>query len=131
MKKFELARSYLQDKTIGWLTGDGLKLVSLERPWLNNAANISCIPEGVYILKRDIEGRHRWYAVQDVSGRSSIEVHAGNTVSDSAGCILLGMSFDADNNISRSIPAMKALLNLVGGDDFILTIRAATADDWK
>ena len=131
MKKFVLARSYLQDKTIGWFTGDGLKLVSLSRPWLNNDVNVSCIPEGVYIVSRDIEGRHRWYAVQDVDSRSNIEIHVGNTVADSAGCILLGMSFDADNNISRSIPAMKALLNIVGSDDFILTIRSATADDWS
>ena len=89
MKKFTLARSYLQDKTIGWLTGDGLKLTSLERAWLNNEPNISCIPEGVYIVKRDTEGKHRWYAVQDVEGRSNIEMHVGNNIIDSAGCILL------------------------------------------
>ena len=130
MKKFELARSYLQDKTVGWFIGEGLKLASLERAWLNNKQDVSCIPEGVYLVNRDEEGKHRWYAVQDVEGRSNIEIHVGNTIDDSAGCILLGMSFDADNNISRSIPAMKALLNLVGSDDFILTIRAATAEDW-
>lgn len=130
MKKFELCRSYLPDRTVGIFKGEDLRLASLERPWFENKINISCIPEGAYLVKRDKHGRHQWYAVQDVEGRTSIELHIGNKVHDSNGCILLGLNFSEKHDINLSSVAMRRLLETVGDDDFILSVRAATASDW-
>lgn len=48
------------------------------------------IPEGVYNATRDRTGRHQYFKVNDVPGRSNIEIHAGNIQDDTIGCIILG-----------------------------------------
>ena len=130
MRVLTLARSYLQDKTVGVLFGDDIRFPVLERPWLNNRVLISCIPEGCYLVKRDKTGRHQYYAVQDVEGRTNIELHAGNKADHSEGCILVGMDFDEQYNLTRSVSAMDKLLFIIGDNDFILNIRAANKDDF-
>lgn len=130
MKKFLLTRSYLADKTVGKLTSKEFTACTLERPWLNNRQDVSCIPEGVYLVKRDKYGRHQWYAVQDVEGRSFIELHIANKVEDLQGCIGLGLGFTDQYNLLSSKRALESLLECVGDNDFLLHIRAATKDDW-
>src|SRR3990172_3391900 len=64
---------------------------SLELPWLNNKRGVSSIPLGTYTLKPRISvkyGQH--FIVTNVPGRSLILIHAGNSTSDTKGCILLG-----------------------------------------
>lgn len=69
-------------------------LTTLERPWLNNQQNISCIPAGTYECKRVVKPEHgECFELQNVPGRGSILIHAGNTIKDSKGCILLGMEY--------------------------------------
>lgn len=72
--------------------GNGNHCFTCERPWLNNEPNISCIPEGQYFLALRKYNRGGYDAVElkDVLGRSYILIHIGNTMDDSAGCILLG-----------------------------------------
>ena len=130
MRIIDLARNYLSNKTVGVLLGDNIDFKTLERPWLDNAVNVSCIPEGVYHVKRDKTGRHKFYAVQGVEGRTNIEFHEGNIVEHSAGCILVGMSFDEKYNLVSSSDAMALMLDIIGDDDFILNIRAANKDDF-
>jgi hypothetical protein len=130
MKKLTLARSYLSDRTVGVLKHSDMWLSTLERPWLDNMPNISCIPEGVYLVKRDKTGRHQWYAVQDVEGRTNIEFHPGNSVGHSEGCILVGESHDGSLNLINSNQAMMSMLEYIGNSDFLLHIRAATKEDW-
>lgn len=76
--------------------------VTLELPWRGNATGISCIPPGVYTCQRTasplvehISGGkwHETFEVTGVPGRSRILFHAGNTVSDSRGCIIIASSF--------------------------------------
>lgn len=66
----------------------------LERPWLNNQRNISCIPAGEYIatfMPRSASGKYkRVFHVQAVSGRSGILIHNGNVVSHTRGCLIIG-----------------------------------------
>ena len=78
------------DRTNGILTlPDGTEYKSLERPWLNNAVGLSCIPAGHYKFKRDTHGRFQWFRVLDVNKRTDIEMHLGTKPSHSEGCILL------------------------------------------
>lgn len=70
---------------------DVLVCESLELPDHGNAHNISCIPvgefEGVfkYSPKHD---RNLWHIM--VPGRDDIEIHIGNSVIDTDGCVLCG-----------------------------------------
>lgn len=130
MKVLTLARSYLDEKTIGWLFCDGFCLRTLERPQRDNQQNISCIPEGAYHVKRDKAGRFKYYEVTGVDGRSNIEFHAGNNVEHSRGCILVGESHNEYYNLVNSNNAISELLEYIGDNDFILHIRAATRDDF-
>lgn len=130
MKVLTLARSYLEDKTVGWLKGDGVDFVTLELRWANNEQNVSCIPEGCYLLKRDKTGRHQWYSVQDVEGRTFIELHEAHSTKDLLGCIGLGISFDDEYNLRFSNKALIDLNDAISDDDCILHIRAATKDDF-
>jgi len=131
MKKLTLARSYLPTKTVGILFDETIKLATLERAWANNEKNVSCIPEGAYLVKRDKTGRHQWYSVQDVEGRTFIELHGGRTANHSNGCILIGCLHDDEYNLVESNYGLELLLAYIGDEDFLLHIRAATKDDWQ
>ena len=82
------------DYTLGVLAIEGARFPVLERPWLNNRANRSCIPAGTYnatFMARSSSGRYkRVYWIRQVPDRGGILIHAGNVVSNSLGCLLIG-----------------------------------------
>lgn len=94
-----------------------------------NARNLSSIPAQQYFCTRYSSVHFpNTFQVQDVPNRSSILFHAGNTVDDTAGCILIGSSFDkfktGDRCILNSGLTFKRFMNaLVGYDRFVLTIK--------
>jgi len=113
--------------TLGKLSVDGQHLChTLERPWVGNKARVSCIPTGKYHgkiqpsphFKRDLP------ELLDVPGRSEILIHVGNTVDDSAGCILVGLErADHEMRIMQSRAALELVMaNLQGHDGFTLTV---------
>ena len=111
MLKIAVLRTYESTKTEGLLvTPSGLQMTTLERPWLDNAPNISCIPDGDYEVHRDKHGRHTWFRVLDVKGRTAIEIHEGYKVEHSQGCILLDLI------------ELQDLLLETKGEPFILSI---------
>lgn len=121
---FILEREYLEDKTIGkFYFPDGEYVYSLERPWKDNKPNISCIPEGEYVVDRDTTGRHQWYSVRNVEGRTFIEIHIANRVSELQGCIALGLEITDRGTLLHSRKALEKLLNFHGDDSFILQIK--------
>ena len=64
---------------------------TLELPFLDNQPSISCIPKGLYTCRRYSSPSHpRVWQVCDVPMRSDVLIHAGNTVLDTSGCVLLG-----------------------------------------
>jgi len=64
---------------------------SIERQWLNNQSNISCIPEGEYVCRLiNHPRRGKVWEVMDVPNRTEIYIHVMNTQLDSLGCIGLG-----------------------------------------
>ena len=61
---------------------------TIEREWLDNKVNISCIPAGNY--KCSITNSPRFgltYQVNDVDGRTHILFHKANRASELQGCI--------------------------------------------
>ena len=90
-------------KGILFLGGDPL-WTTLEPPNKHNIPKISCIPEGVYICRRqsDVTIGHKepkvyskLWQVMDVAGRSGIYFHEGNFKEDTEGCILVGIGFNS------------------------------------
>ena len=113
-----LERSYLPHITLGLLHIPGRTIFCLEAPWKNNQIGESCIREGRYTLDRDEDGRHRYFSIPDheVAPRSKIEVHSGNTVAHTRGCILPGMRFgifDAQWSVAGSRQACELMLQSI------------------
>lgn len=111
MKEYTLQRTYLSGITKGTIELSDCSLInSIELPWNNNKVGISCIPKGKYYVERDKTGKHQWFRVKDVPGRTFIEIHEGHKPSHSQGCIL----FD--------IIDLQDLMIDSGGEDFWLNI---------
>lgn len=88
-------------------------LFTCELPWRHNAMLSSCVPRGVYILKPYLSSKFgQCFSVEQVAGRSEIRVHAGNTFTNTTGCILIGMA--AGNlNKEEAVLSSKQALNLL------------------
>ena len=74
---------------------------SLERGWLNNAKNISCIPSGVYKLKLEWSPKFKkdLWEIYGVPNRRECKFHAANYSRQLNGCIALGENrSDIDND---------------------------------
>ncbi len=120
------------DATLGVVLANKIPFcVSLERPDRLNAKNEGCIPFGEYDCVRT-ENRHLSngmflpiaYEVLKVPGRKGILFHAGNTILDTRGCILLGKSFEAQGIISQSKLAITAFHEMLkSSQKFLLHIR--------
>jgi hypothetical protein len=109
----------IDDSTLGALMLDGWPYFStLELGWNNNLRNISCIPMGDYKFVTYVSARHgKTIRVEAVPDRSDIIIHAGNTIQDTRGCILLGKGYghvDDMPAVRSSRRAMKQFRNLLG-----------------
>lgn len=114
--------------TYGVLSLPGMPIcVTLELPWKDNQYKISCIPEGVYEVKRDKSPSKNKQVNGDVfrllgvPNRQDILIHIGNWTKDTEGCILVGETF-GDGMILNSVKAMQKLLN-IAPDVFTLEVR--------
>lgn len=93
---------------------------SLELPWVNNLTNISCIPDGVYRYKfRNSPSNGRVLELQNVEGRTYIQIHAGNFTRQIKGCILVGDSIkhiDGDSipDVTNSKNTLALVLQYAG-----------------
>jgi hypothetical protein len=93
-----------------------LQFDTLELAWNNNERGISCIPSGVYVVKRKTSFRHgQCFELQNVTGRSNILIHSGNFNRDTKGCILIGSGLthiddDCHMDIMNSCISMRNLL---------------------
>lgn len=96
MKRYRMERVYLADRTLSSLyDGDQVIAKILERPWLNNKHNVSCIPESPegkpYIVRKNPPKESRpytYFRFDHVEGRNNILIHRGNEPADSKGCLL-------------------------------------------
>lgn len=101
----------------------------LERPWLDNRSNISCIPAGAYkcsYLERSPSGKYRnIYLIEDVYGRIGILAHNGNLVIHTKGCLLIGKRrgmLGGQPAILASRTALAEFVALMDRQDFYLHI---------
>lgn len=117
----------------GYVFNDKNELVfeffTLELPWRDNERNISCIPEGDYlVLKMHPNGKrkYQYFWVQDVPGRDGILFHPGNYTHQILGCLLPGeelIDMDDDDviDIANTTATLKILTALMP-ERFKLTI---------
>jgi hypothetical protein len=116
--ELELIRTYFLEGTNGRiLYQDRLMTYSIELPWKNNQARVSCIPEGKYELVKRWSlkfGRH--LQVMNVSGRKYILIHPANeALRELQGCIAPVCLITGAGKGIRSRMALKRLTNLVFG----------------
>lgn len=109
--RFTLERyNYTDRSTQGVLLCEGLWICdTLELPWKDNQRRVSCIPEGIYNVRKHISPKFgEVIHVLNVPERDAILIHAGNKVSDVQGCILPGIKSN-DIVISSRIHLSKIL----------------------
>jgi len=92
-------------------------------PYPVNAQNVTCIPEGTYLVEKITSPtKGRCFLLQDVPGRTMVEIHIGNFATgikvDTEGCILPGMrfadiNFDGNLDVQDSTKAMNKLLEIL------------------
>jgi len=95
VRKATLTRYETSDQgTFGVLTiGDTFRCYTLELPWRDNRAQLSCIPTGEYLFKwRTDSPKHgscyeEWDdpttpTQEDVPGRSNVQIHSANLAGD-------------------------------------------------
>lgn len=102
--------------------------ITLEPCDENNAKGISSIPAQQYICNRYSSAKYpSTFQVMDVPERESILFHPGNTIKDTAGCILLGKSvYDLryERGIANSGETFRRFMSVMEStDEFHLTIR--------
>ena len=100
-----LTRSYYKGGTNGTVFCEGEKLChTIELPWENNKPCFSCIPEGVYELKKRYtlyRGEH--LLVSGVPGRKLILIHPANNAGQQLlGCIAPVTTLTGDGEGSQS-----------------------------
>ena len=114
--ELELIRTYHLAGTNGKiLLQDSLMMYSIELPWKDNHAGVSCIPEGRYeLVKRWSPKFNRHLLLMDVPQRKDILMHPANdAMQELQGCIAPVSLISGTGKGLRSRKAVDALVNLV------------------
>ena len=130
--ELELIRTYYPAGTNGKIQyQDRLMMYSIELPWKENLAQVSCIPEGRYeLVKRWSPKFNRHLKVMNVSQRKNILIHPANDAKyELKGCIAPVSLITGVGKGIRSRPACAGLTSLVYGaldqhDHVFITIKS-------
>lgn len=125
-----LTRLYDYGKeTVGRLDAGNFTCNTLELGFHNNQTNVSSIPKGNYIIKWTFSPRFLRYVyqIQNVPGRSGIDIHSANLYAQLLGCIALGRGYsnlDSDGlpDILNSRDTVKEFETWGNKRDLILNI---------
>lgn len=111
---------------------------TVERPWVNNKARESCIPDGEYQLKWYDSPKFgpTWALIGETvslfpeagKARSAILIHAGNTMDDLLGCIALGSTLGTVSGkwaVLNSVKTVNAFKEVTKGKSLKLVITPA------
>lgn len=128
MKTIVLERfCYHPEGTLGVIKLDGDLFYSIEKPWLDNARSVSCIPIGTYQTgwRKSPKFGQTWQ-IEDVTDRTYILIHVANYPSDVHGCIGLGTYLMGDRiAVSQSRKAVTRFEKLTKGLEWQLEIKNA------
>lgn len=122
--------------TFGRLTVDKLNFLTGELQWLENAADVSCIPAGAYECSWNYSPKLQRFAycVEDVPNRTGILIHPANLMgrkdlgyrSDLNGCIALGAKSGfmyGQKALFVSASIVERFENYMAHEPFVLEIR--------
>ena len=78
--KLVLQRQYFSSGTNGTLSFNGKEICkTIELPWKENQRRISCIPEGIYKVRKRLSSKFKWHLeVMNVKNRELILFHPAN-----------------------------------------------------
>ncbi len=116
--ELELIRTYYPAGTNGKiLFQDRLMVYTIELPWKDNLARVSCIPEGNYGLVKRFNNRFQWHLqVMDIMHRTGILIHPANdALQELKGCIAPVSFLTGVGKGLRSRLALESLTSLVYG----------------
>ena len=116
MMELVMVRTYYTKGTNGMLYfGDSFQCYTIELPWLNNAPQHSCIPEGRYrLLIRNSLKHGTHFILEDVKDRALILMHPANdALKELKGCIAPVMKLTGEGKGSQSRAALDKLKKLV------------------
>jgi Family of unknown function (DUF5675) len=111
-----IVRTYLPDGTNGDIFLNGKRVCySIELPWKENKAQVSCIPEGKYALTKRYSARFGHHLlVRNVPGRKWILLHpANNAHQELKGCIAPVSFLTGQGKGGQSKKALTALLKMI------------------
>lgn len=113
--------------TFGRIHTRGLTLFTVERPWLENRSNVSCIPTGIYRCVWTYSPRfnRKMYLVDGVPNRSGVRFHSANLASQLNGCVALGEKMGWLNRtkaVLLSAPAVRSFESHMAGQPFELEV---------
>ena len=136
-----LQRAYLPDGTctLGRLKlPNGCTCLVMENPWRGNKKGASCIPEGIYTMRKRrspmvertsggefLDG----WEICDAPDRTFIMIHPGNYVRDTDGCLLVGktIGWNGELMVTHSRDVFRSLMkSLESQDEWQIDIRANT-----
>lgn len=111
-----LERMYFHEGTNGVLSLNGKEICkTIELPWRNNKARVSCIPEGKYKIRKRFSAKFKWHLeLINVKNRKYILLHpANNALKELNGCIAPVSQITGEGRGNESRKAFEKLKNLV------------------
>ena len=106
--------------------GNHRPVYTLELPWRDNERGESRIKPGTYRCvphgwnNENLKFKKTW-RLENVPGRSAILLHAGNTIKDTDGCVLVGLG-SMEHMVLSSKDAMRFLHDTIGNNEFTLEV---------
>ena len=111
-----LERMYFPEGTNGVLNLNGKEICkTIELPWRNNKARVSCIPEGKYKIRKRYSAKFKWHLeLINVKNRKYILLHpANNALKELNGCIAPVSQITGEGRGNESRKAFEKLKKLV------------------
>lgn len=136
--------AYTQWGTFGILTVGDWECQTCERPWVDNLPHLSCIPIGVYPLKKathysgdGVGGRPDYpcYEIASVPDRSLIHIHIANHAGQLAGCVAVGGAVQwfpkwHTLGVPNSAATFAQFMAQMHGEEGVITIRNTQQGLW-
>jgi hypothetical protein len=115
--ELRLTRLYFPEGTNGMLTiGDEVLCYTIELPDRGNQRSISCVPEGLYLLRKRFSSRFQHHLeLVDVPDRQLILIHPANdALQELRGCIAPVTTLTGPGRGTQSRKAFERLMERVG-----------------